>query len=65
MIRISASDGEVRLWLISTFALPQADASLITEYAAAVGSHHIPGGEGRRLVYANGAWHVTRKDGTT
>jgi hypothetical protein len=62
--RAGTSATGVAALLRAWFCLDRPTAALITEYAAAEGSHHIPGGEGRRLVYRHGSWHITRKDGT-
>ena len=44
--------------LIELYGMDWADASTITEYAEAEGSHAIPGSNGKILRFSGGKWSV-------
>lgn len=62
MILIATDRDSAAAVLRVQFSLDHADAALIAEFAEAEGQHHIPGGEGRRIVFDHGSWYITRKD---
>jgi hypothetical protein len=65
MIRLSDRPGPVVLWLVACYSLSRTEADAITGAAREGQPRGIPGSGGRTIIYTNGAWHVTRKDGTT